>query len=169
MDLSTHIARLEADAQAIAALVGATSDAQARWKPTPEDWSILEVVCHLADEEREDFRARMDTILHRPGESAPPIDPEGWVTERWYNQRDLAGTVADFRAERARSIAWLESLAAPDWDSSYDTRFGPLRAGDLLASWVAHDLLHIRQLVELQWAWTVRAAAPYDVGYAGEW
>lgn len=169
MDLSAHIDRLVADAQAIAALAGATSDAQARWKPTPQDWSILEVVCHLADEEREDFRARTDHILHRPAEPAPPIDPEGWVTERGYNQRDLAEALADFRTERARSIAWLESLAAPNWDSVHDTPFGPLRGGDLLASWVAHDLLHLRQLVELQWAWTNSAVAPYDTGYAGEW
>jgi hypothetical protein len=169
MDLASQIARLAADAQAITALVEATTDAQARWRPGPEDWSILEVICHLADEEREDFRMRLDYTLHRPGAPWPPTDPQGWVTERGYNEHDLASALADFRAERARSIAWLESLAVPDWDSSYSTRFGPLCAGDLLASWVAHDLLHLRQLVELHWAWTNRAVAPYETRYAGEW
>jgi hypothetical protein len=31
------------------------TEAQARWKPAPEEWSILEVINYLCDEEREDF------------------------------------------------------------------------------------------------------------------
>ncbi len=169
MDLSATIARLQANAQAIAGLTEAVSDAQARWKPTPEDWSLLEVICHLADEEREDFRARVDRTLHRPDEPWSKIDPQGWVTARAYNQRELAEAVADFLAERERSIAWLAGLAEPDWRRVNPAPWGTIRAGDLLASWLAHDLLHLRQLVELHWAWHQRAVAPYEVGYAGEW
>ena len=43
-------------AEIIRALVLGVTQAQAQVKPTPESWSILEVVCHLGDEEREDFR-----------------------------------------------------------------------------------------------------------------
>jgi hypothetical protein len=38
----------------------------------------------------------VDYALHRPGESWPKIDPQGWVTERRYNDRDLAGSVQSF-------------------------------------------------------------------------
>jgi hypothetical protein len=34
-----------------------------RWKPPDGAWSILEIVCHLADEEEIDFRARLESIL----------------------------------------------------------------------------------------------------------
>jgi hypothetical protein len=44
-----------------------------------------------------------------------------------------------------------------------------MRAGDMLAAWVAHDLLHMRQLVELHRTYTVTQLAPYDTRYAGEW
>jgi hypothetical protein len=47
--------------------------------------------------------------------------------------------------------------------------FGQISAGDMFASWVAHDLLHIRQLVELHWAYTTRQLQPYNVEYAGGW
>ena len=40
---------------------------------------------------------------------------------------------------------------------------------DLLASWVAHDLLHMRQLVELHWVYTIHQLEPYKVEYAGQW
>jgi hypothetical protein len=39
----------------------------------------------------------------------------------------------------------------------------------MFAAWVAHDLLHIRQLVELHYGWTTQQLQPYDAGYAGEW
>jgi hypothetical protein len=48
-------------------------------------------------------------------------------------------------------------------------KFGRLSAGDMLMSWVAHDLLHLRQLVELHYAYHKQQAQPYDIGYAGDW
>lgn len=157
------------NAETIRALVAGISQEEARVRPTPESWSVLEVVCHLGDEEVEDFRQRLDYILHRPGETWPPIDPDGWVAARGYNDRDLGEMLDGFLAERQKSLAWLDGLAAPDWDAAYETRFGPMRAGDMLASWAAHDVLHLRQLVELRRARVVAMAGAYDVRYAGEW
>jgi hypothetical protein len=48
-------------------------------------------------------------------------------------------------------------------------KLGRLRAGDLLASWIAHDLLHLRQLAGLHFAWNARCLAPYSMAYAGNW
>jgi hypothetical protein len=44
---------------------------------------------------------------------------------------------------------WLASLDTPDLEV-YESRpgGGKLRAGDMLAAWLAHDLLHLWQLVE---------------------
>jgi hypothetical protein len=165
-----HAARLLAqNAARIAALLQETPAIQARWRPDPESWSILEVATHLRDEEREDFRVRLDIILYHPQDPWPPIDPGGWVTARRYNDGDLDRVATDFQEERARSLGWLRGLAAPDWAAMYEAPWGPIRAGDLLASWVAHDLLHLRQLVELQWAYTQLLAAPFGTRYAGEW
>ncbi len=161
---------MQGNAQRIAALVAGVSEAQARWKPDAESWSILEVVNHLLDEEREDFRVRIDYTLHRPGEKWPPIDPGGWVVQRSYNERDLGISLAAWLAERERSLTWLNGLAAPDWDAAAIAPWGdPFPAGNLLAAWVAHDLLHMRQLVELHWAWTTAHLAPRSVQYAGDW
>src|SRR5574337_1438800 len=77
----------------IRALLSGVSQEDACIKPNPESWSLLEVTCHLYDEEREDFREHLDFILNRQNEEWHRIDPEGWVTERKYN-------VQDFRADR---------------------------------------------------------------------
>ena len=152
MDIEHLAAQMAENAARIRALVRGVSEQQAQWRPGPDSWSILEVVNHLLDEERHDFRVRLDYTLHRPGEPWPPIDPGGWVTERKYNQADLEASLDGFLSEREASLAWLSELAAPNWKATHETSFGPIAAGDVFAAWVAHDLLHMRQLVELHWA-----------------
>jgi hypothetical protein len=169
MNLEQQRETMALNAARVRQLVTAVTPAQARWQPEPESWSILEVVNHLYDEEREDFRVRLDIILHQPERPWPPIDPPGWVTIRKYNERDLDESAANFLQERAASLAWLDGLNQPNWESQYNAPFGPIRAGDMLAAWVAHDLLHLRQLVELHWAYTQSQLEPYRTIYAGRW
>jgi len=156
-------------AETIQGLVAGVSAAEARVRPSPEAWSILEVVAHLLDEEREDFRPRLDLVLHRSQETWVPIDPAAWVTARGYNDRELGATLSAFLTERERSLEWLAGLTAPDWSREYQASFGPITAGDLAASWAAHDLLHTRQLLELRRARLLALAAPHRTGYAGDW
>ncbi len=148
-------------------LVAGMTHAEARSRPSPDSWSALEVIRHLHDEEREDFRQRLDIMLHRPQEPLPPIDPEGWITARQYNQRDLAEMLGKFAAERAQSLAWLQGLSAPNWEAGYVNAFGSMKAGDMLAAWVAHDTLHLRQLVELRYSRLVSLAARMRLGMPG--
>lgn len=169
MDFDVLVSQMGDNAARIGALVRSVSDHQARWKPDPASWSILEVINHLYDEEKEDFRVRLDITLHRPDQPWPGIDPQGWVTQRRYNERDLAESLNGFLAARKESLAWLKGLSSPNWEAVYDAPFGVIRAGDIFAAWVAHDLLHMRQLVELQWAYTTAQIAPYSAEYAGDW
>jgi hypothetical protein len=39
----------------------------------------------------------------------------------------------------------------------------------MFTSWVAHDLLHLRQLVELQRQYLEEQVPPYKLDYAGDW
>lgn len=169
MDIDSLAVLMAENAARIRALVKGVSDQQARRKPDPASWSILEVVSHLLDEEREDFRVRLDYTLHHPGEPWPPIDPGGWVTSRSYNEKDPKATLDQFLAEREASLAWLKTLSAPEWKTTYEAPLGPISAGDLFAAWVAHDLLHMRQLVELHWQNSTAELEPFRTQYAGEW
>mgnify|MGYP000221112576 CR=1 FL=1 len=170
MNLQLALTRLTANAEAIAAFARSASETQARWRPAPEAWSILEVIGHLYDEEREDFRQRVDCLLHRPEADWPPIDPQGWVTARGYNQRDPRAALEAFLAERQQSLGWLSSLSHPNWASAKaHPAGGRVTAGDMLAAWVAHDHLHLRQLNELHWQYLATQAPPFSLEYAGGW
>jgi hypothetical protein len=170
MEFKILRAELAHNAETIQKLLAGVTQEQARRKPAPDSWSMLEVTCHLYDEEREDFRRRVDILLHRPEEKWPPINPVGWVTERNYNEQDFAGMLEKWATERRKSLDWLDALSAPDWNTKHPTPSGlEMSAGDMFASWVTHDILHLRQLVELRHTRVLEISAPYDVRYAGEW
>lgn len=168
--------RLERAPAVIAAMTAMVSPDDARLKPVSGAWSILEIVCHLVDEETDDFRARLELTQRDPAAPWPGIDPEGWAARREYQKQDLGAKVRAFAEERARSVAWLRSLRDPDWQVAHNhPRFGPIRAGDLLCAWPAHDALHIRQIAKRLYELAARDGAaispakPFVTRYAGEW
>ncbi len=170
IDLAVVTRQMHASERAIGVLLADVPPAEAEWKPTPARWSLLEVACHLLDEERRDFRVRLDITLHRNGEPWPPIDPEGWVIAHDYAAQSLPGVLRDFAEERASSIAWLDGLDAPDWSTVHThPRLGDMSAGDLLLSWWQHDALHLRQLAGLRYDYAAAHGGGFSGAYAGDW
>ncbi|HEY5983781.1 MAG TPA: DinB family protein [Anaerolineales bacterium] len=153
----------------IRALVAGITPEEARIKPAADSWSIIETLCHLFDEERLDFRARLEATLNRPEQAWEPIDPQGWVTARKYNEQDINDIKRRFLAERSKSLDWLKGLENRDWRQTHTSQSGSMSAGDLLASWVAHDNLTVRQLVELRRHRLERICRPFSIAYAGDW
>jgi hypothetical protein len=74
-----------------------------------------------------------------------------------------------FVRERAASLIWLAALGDVDWDAAYQHASGPLRAGDLLFSWMVHDDLHGRQMLRIHHERALGLGAPYSAAYAGSW
>ncbi len=126
------------------------------------------MINHLAYEEEHDFRARLDLVLHSPQQALAPGDPARGVTEQG-RQRGLDLACEGFLEARQESLTWLRTLQSPDWDQAVEEPFGFLRAGDILAAWAAHDLLHLRQLIELRYHYLAQRVKPYGVAYAGDW
>lgn len=163
INLQETIHQLAANAEAIRALAQTFSDEQARWKPDQENWSVQEVLTHLYNEERMDFRLRLKWFC---GESS---QQPGYISVESSRQ-----ALEGFLAERQASIAWLSAFEPPDWNMTTLLHFGPdetitISAEDMLLSWVEHDILHMRQLVELMHGCNVQQASPYSVKYAGGW
>ncbi len=170
MNTAALIKRMETFPSVIAVLTANLTDDEARWKPESGAWSIVDIVCHLADEEVLDFRARVDSTLHDPQAPWEPIDPEGWAAQRKYNQQDLGEAVTRLMAERADSVSWLRLHLNPDWSRTHTHPKGwKLSAGDLLASWAAHDALHLRQIAKRLYELAQRDTDGCSTKYAGDW
>ncbi len=169
MELDFHILQMADNARRIRALAEGVTKEQARWKPNPESWSILEVINHMIDVEREDFRVLLDLALNRPNDSRPKISPKVWVTERKYNERDLEQSLNNYLAAREESLTWLRGFLSPNWEVSYKAPWGPIKAGDVFGAWIVHDILHMRQIAKLHYLYTLSRVEPYNTDYAGDW
>ncbi|MEW6467555.1 MAG: DinB family protein [Bacteroidota bacterium] len=163
------IGQLAQNRDVFSALFTGVTAHQVSWKPAADKWSLLEVLCHLYDEEREDFRARLKHTLETPNEPLPKIDPQGWVKERGYASRDFGKTLYLFLHERDESVKWLKGLENPSWANAYQhPKFGPMSAEMFLANWLAHDYLHFRQITRLKYDY-LRAHTTVRYDYAGDW
>ena len=169
MEFNTLYQELQNSTEMIRALLLGITQEEAQFKPNPESWSILEVICHLYDLQREDFREHLDFILHRQHEEWHMIDPQSWVTERKYNEQNFAEMNEKFFAERQLSLEWLRELSNSDWETTSSSQYGSTSAGEMFACWIAHDNLHIRQLVELRRTRIENFTKPYNLEYAGDW
>jgi len=139
------------------------------WRPEPEKWCLLEVICHLYDEEREDFGARVKHVLQDPDKPLPAIDPQGWVISRKYMQQDYELMLKKFLGERDESVAYLESLSSPRWGNTHmHPKFGPMSAKLFLNNWLAHDYLHFRQITAIKYGY-LKAKTKDTLSYAGDW
>jgi hypothetical protein len=164
------IDRLDRFPDVLAALAAGFSAEEWTRRPDGGAWAPAEILGHLLREEREDFRVRLRSTLEDPGRGWPPIDPGGDVERHADLARDPGEMLGLFAGERADSLAWLRSLREPDWTRAHvHPRLGPLSAGDLLASWADHDILHARQLIKRHHQFTLSDAGSFACGYAGDW
>jgi uncharacterized damage-inducible protein DinB len=128
-----------------------------------DTWSPFDIVGHLIHGERTDWMERVDVILEH-GESRPftPFDRFAqFEASRGKSLRQLLDTFAELRAA---NLARLESLRLGRGD--FDRRgrhpeLGPVTLGQLLATWVAHDLSHLGQIARVMGRQYTEAVGPW--------
>ncbi|MBL0871340.1 MAG: DinB family protein [Phycisphaerales bacterium] len=175
MNTGALIDRLSRFPKALRGAVEIASSDDLRWSPQRGTWSIHEVICHLADEEEEDFADRLRRTLAEPVQTWPKLDLDGVSERRGYLSRDVHSELARFCTLRDVNVKWLREVAASDrggavWTRSYPhPTAGEIPAGELLTAYAAHDALHLRQIAKRLFELAARDGAPYPTKYAGEW
>jgi hypothetical protein len=129
-----------------ALLAGCTQDQAQSTRGGDENWSVVEVVCHLRDvEERGLLRMRLMRDQENPFLEA--YDQEAWAHERSYAQADLRQALASFLQFRKQHVAELEALAAEDWKrSGRHEEQGQITISAHTLHLVAHDAQHEAQI-----------------------
>src|SRR5438445_6891480 len=90
-------------------LLGDLDAATWRGRPALAEWSPVEIVCHLRDEEAEDFGARVRVVVEG-GDRFAAIDPERWAVERRYRDADPSTARTTFGKGRAAGLAFLPGV-----------------------------------------------------------
>ena len=150
-DLTDAFVLLRRTPPALRALLTDLPDPWLKGTEGPDTWSPFDVVGHLIDGEETDWIPRARIILAR-GEN-PAFEPfDRFAHLRRNRETPLSVLLDRFTVLRAENLAALEAFGLTPADLALEgvhPELGRVTLGELLATWVAHDLGHIGQVVRV--------------------
>lgn len=120
------------------------------YRPSPDEWSLTEIACHLRDVEHEVHQSRLRALLAEDGAFMPGVDADEWAIPRNYRAQAGRKALADFLAACETTIKLLSGLPEEFWSRrGQHTFFGPTSLQEIVFLAVQHDRVHARQIDEL--------------------
>jgi uncharacterized damage-inducible protein DinB len=131
------------------ALVSHAGSAVVSRQPAAGEWSIIEVVTHLADAE-EMVEKRIERMLTEDDPALPAYDPAQLAEQSGYHSRDLATELDRFEAVRVRLLSRLEGLDDSGWRrTGQHEEVGEITIEDMTIHMAAHDAIHFAQIAHI--------------------
>jgi len=114
IDPSDVVALLESTPRRIHSVTLGLNDKDLTWKPSPDFWSVNEVIAHL--------RACADVwgnsilkILKEENPTIRYVSPRTWIRKTGYLSSDFPASFLAFRRQREDLLKTLQSLDHKDW------------------------------------------------------
>ncbi|WP_420125135.1 DinB family protein [Longimicrobium sp.] len=162
-DLSAQVPLLERTPQVLRAML---EDLPPEWIHAVEGagtWSPFAIVGHLVHGERANWIPRARMILeHGSGRTFAPFDREAQFRDS--AGRTLTELLDEFAQLRTENLATLASWRLDGQKLRLEglhPEFGRVTLGQLLATWVAHDLGHIAQVARVMARQNREAVGPW--------
>ena len=114
----------------------------------PETWSPYDVVGHLVAGERTDWVPRLRMILeHGDARAFEPFNRVAMFEEsKGKTLAELLDTFATLRAQNLETVRALQLEPADYSRPGMHPALGSVKLGQLLATWVTHDMTHLAQI-----------------------
>lgn len=122
------------------------------WTPAPGKWSILEIVCHLRDMERDAYLARYERILNEENPELKNIDGDVYALIRQYRRQKLSEALREWKQLRKQTLRLLSRLKEDQWlrPGVHETD-GPLTVDRLLQRQaIGNDQAHLGQIEHIK-------------------
>jgi hypothetical protein len=130
----------------------------------PGTWSPFDVVGHLIHGERMNWMPRVEYLLEH-GDASPfaVFDRTAMFKASAGRSLDeLLDTFEDLRTESLCRLAALNISGADLKRGGRHPEFGPVTLEQLLATWVAHDLSHLNQILRVMAKQYAVAVGPWE-------
>ena len=148
VDLPTVISIISRTPDVIKALVSDLDEAWLHARESEDTWSPHEIVAHLIFGEQTDWIPRMQIILGDKEDKAfTPFDRNGHFSIA--TGRSIESLLYQFEKLRRENIDILNASDITIDDlrkTGIHPAFGQVTLGQLLSSWVVHDMTHIYQI-----------------------
>ena len=146
--LDDAVAILQRTPASLRALLDGLPDTWIRATEGEDSWSPYDVIGHLIHGERTDWIPRAHHIFVGETRAFEPFDRMAqFTTSQGTSMGELLATFADLR--RA-NVSTLLAMNLTDDDlarKGLHPELGTVSLGELLATWVVHDLDHVAQIV----------------------
>jgi hypothetical protein len=156
---------LQVTPEILRCLMAELTEEDRRWKPTPDRFSVAEVLAHLSHCEGDLYRVRLDRFM---AESRPEFkSDDGQNYLDLYRNADPEEAFDHFEEQRENNIKFLRELPAGAGDRlALHYEYGEITLSQMLNEMALHDLGHIRQIAELARARKYKASAgPMAISY----
>jgi hypothetical protein len=128
--------------------VSGIPEAEVRFKPGPEHWSIHENVVHVADAELVGA-VRMRFVLAEPGAPLVAFDQTRWAQALGYSSQSLAGALRLFRLIRESTADLLRRAPADSWEQAgMHSEAGPQTLEWIVEHFADHVHYHLRTIAK---------------------
>lgn len=162
-DLDAGLQILRRTPATLDALLRDLPDQWARATEGPDTWSAYDVVGHLIHGDETDWLPRVRVILdYGPAKTFEPFDRLAQFEAS--QGKSLDELLGEFAAVRARSLSDLAELnITPELLNTQGRHpdFGAVTLGQLLSTWVVHDLDHIAQISRVMAKTYTEAVGPW--------
>ena len=120
-------------------------DAALRFRPAPNEWSIMELVGHIIDVGML-WPGRTRQMLATDNPTLPAVDPD-WVRQRDYQNKQPSFLLITLAEQRAEYVEFLRILRPAQLARTgvHPTR-GPLTVEQGIAALADHDRIHSEQI-----------------------
>ncbi len=163
LNLVDALAVLERTPACLHALLDGLPDTWVKATEGSGSWSPYDVIGHLIQGERTDWIPRTRHILSGEPGAFKTFDRTAQFSAS--QGQSLSQLLATFAALRRENIAVLVGLKLKESDmdrKGLHPELGEVTLGQLLATWVAHDLDHIAQIVRTMAKVYAKATGPWS-------
>jgi len=143
-----HLETLAATPTALKAALRGVPRKLLLFTPAPGKWSILEILCHLRDMEREAYLERYTRILAENEPRLPDLNGDALAIERDYRGQKAGDVLRDWTRLRRESLRLLKKSKPEQWRRAgiHETA-GRLTIDDLVVRQaVGNDAAHLAQI-----------------------
>src|ERR687887_2746171 len=102
------VGQLEATPEILRGLMTELTEEDARWKPTPDRFSVAEVLAHLSHSEGHCYRMRLDRFMAETRPEFEPDDAQMYLD--LYRGADPEEAFDHFEQQRETNIEYLRDL-----------------------------------------------------------
>jgi len=122
-------------------------------KPNPGEWSVHEILIHLADSEANGY-VRYRKAIAESGSSVVAYDQMAWATSLDYKTQNANDALELFRWLRATSYSIFRTLPESAWQNTiHHPEHGLMTLEQMVDSYVIHVEKHIAQMRRVHEHW----------------